>query len=271
MNKASVIISIYNNLHFLKLVLAGFENQSDKDFEIILADDGSGKDVIDEIKLLLSKFPVKIKHIWQEDAGFRKNKILNKAIGIAETDYLVFIDGDCIPHSKFIVGHLSNRERKYCLAGRRVNLSKKISDKLNYELVKDGFPEKKYFKLITDGLFGRSTYVEKGFYSENKFLLGLLHKKNRGLLGCNFSIYKDELLAVNGFDERYEGPSIGEDTDLQFRLELSGIKLKSITHSAVQYHLFHTYQERPPENLDLFYRLKKEKQAFTPFGIIKKS
>jgi hypothetical protein len=124
--------------------------------------------------------------------------------------------------------------------------------------------------LVKDGLFGKSVDVEKGLYLRNKFLLNLLNRKNRGLLGCNFSLYKEDLIKINGFDERYEAPSIGEDSDVQFRLELSGVKIKSINHASVQYHLFHDLQKRSTRNLDLFEEIKQQKVAFTPFGISEK-
>ena len=101
--------------------------------------------------------------------------------------------------------------------------------------------------LLEDALFGKSNYVEKGFYLENKFLRKTLNKKYRGLLGCNFSLYKQDILAINGFDERYEAPSIGEDSDIEFRLGLNGVKVKSLNQIAVQYHLYHKLQERVTE------------------------
>jgi len=121
--------------------------------------------------------------------------------------------------------------------------------------------------MIEDGLFGKSDYVERGFYVENKFLRKFLNKKKRGLLGCNFSLFKKDMLAINGFDERYELPSIGEDSDVQFRLELNGVEIKSLNNIAVQYHLFHKLQDRPQKNLDLFAKIKESGLAFTPFGI----
>ena len=115
------------------------------------------------------------------------------------------------------------------------------------------------------------TDVEKGFYLQNKFLRKTLNKKYRGLLGCNFSLYKKDILAINGFDERYEAPSIGEDSDVEFRLSLNGVNVKSLNHIAVQYHLYHKLQERLKKNLDLFEDVKKDKLPFTKFGISKDS
>jgi glycosyltransferase involved in cell wall biosynthesis len=269
MNKATIIAAFYNKIEYLKLVLAGFERQTFKEFELIIADDGSTENVVAEINNIRTLYPFTIKHIWQEDRGFRKNKILNKAINEAKSDYLIFIDADCIPHRGFVEGHLNFSEKNISLTGRRVNLSQKITSILSEQKVRGGFLENTFLKQALGGIFGKSIDVEKGIYFRNKFLLNLFNKKSRGILGCNFSLFKNDLIKINGFDERYEAPSIGEDSDVQFRLELSGVKIKSINHAAVQYHLYHKLQERPQSNLALFEEVQKNKLAFTPFGLTK--
>lgn len=267
MLKASVIISFYNRIDYLKYVLAGFERQSFRDFEIIIADDGSNENVVEELEKISIKISYPLTHVWHEDKGFRKNKILNRAITSSNTDYLIFIDGDCIPHKEFVNEHLINSYMGKCLTGRRVNLSEKITEDLSVEKIKNGYLENKTFKLIVDGLWGKSDNVERGFYIKNKFLRRILNKKKRGMLGCNFSVHKRDLLAINGFDERYELPSIGEDSDVQYRLELLKVEVVSLGNIAVQYHLYHKLQERPQENLDLFAEIKKSALFYTPFGI----
>lgn len=269
MVKTSVIAAFYNNLHYLKLVLAGFERQTEMEFEFIIADDGSKEEVVKEIESIASNYSFRIKHVWHPDKGFRKNKILNQAILASETDYLIFIDSDCVPHAKFVEEHLKERLQNTVCTGRRVNLSQKITNLLTEDKIKEGFLESNNPLLLEDALFGKSNYVEKGFYFENKFLRKILNKKYRGLLGCNFSLYKRNMLAINGFDERYEAPSIGEDSDIEFRLGLTGVKVKSLNHIAVQYHLYHKMQKRLQKNLDLFNEVKNSNLAYTPFGLIK--
>lgn len=269
MIKTSVIAAFYNNIQYLKLVLAGFERQSKKDFELIIADDGSNQEVVKEIEAISSNYSFRIKHVWHPDKGFRKNKILNQAILASETDYLIFIDSDCVPHSRFVEEHLNERSENTVCTGRRVNLSQKITDFLTEEKIRDGFLESNNILLLEDALFGKSNYVEKGIYIKNKYLRKLLNKKYRGLLGCNFSLYKKDIITINGFDERYEAPSIGEDSDVEFRLALNGVKVKSLNHIAVQYHLYHKLQERLQKNLELFENIKKSQISFTSFGLIK--
>jgi glycosyltransferase involved in cell wall biosynthesis len=267
MPKASVIISFYNRIDYLKFVFAGFERQTFRDIEIIIADDGSKEEIVKEIEKLSLKVSFPFIHLWHEDKGFRKNKILNRAITEAKSDYLIFIDGDCVPHREFIREHYDNKNENKCLTGRRVNLSEKFTKNLNEEDIKNGYLENSLHLMIGDGLFGKSDYVERGFYVQNKFLRNYLNKKKRGLLGCNFSIHKKDMIAINGFDERYELPSIGEDSDVQYRLELNNVKIESLNNIAVQYHLYHKLQERPRKNLDLFAKIKESGQFYTPFGI----
>ncbi len=265
----SVIISFYNRIDYLKLVLAGLERQSFPFFEIIIADDGSDLKIVSEIEQLSRKVSFKLTHLWQEKKGFRKNKILNKSIIASNREYIIFIDGDCVPHPQFVKEHFENREEGFCITGRRVNLSKKYTELLTPENINNGFIEHEKIKLIFDGIFGESFDVEKGLYLKNEFLRDFFNKKRRGLLGCNFSIYKEDLLRINGFDERYEAPSIGEDTDIQFRLERIGIRIKSLNNIAVQYHLYHKLQERPQKNIELFNKLKIAGKYYTPYGIKK--
>ncbi len=107
----------------------------------------------------------------------------------------------------------------------------------------------------------------KGIRLENPLLKGWAHLKSRGLVGCNYSIHKQDLLAINGFDTRYNGPGIGEDTDVEFRLRLAGIEVQPFTHLGVQYHLYHPLLERPSENANIFSMVQIQKKACTDFGI----
>ncbi len=263
----SLIISFYKRIDYLKLLLAALEKQTFKDFEVIIADDGSDIAVVQEIQRISRNTPSPVTHVWQEKLGFRKNKILNTAIKTSVSDYLIFIDGDCIPHTEFIKEHIKYRKKGICLTGRRVNLSRAITERLTPEKIRDGYLENIILRLIADSIFGNSSHAEKAFYIKTNFLRNFINKKKRGLLGCNFSIHKKDILGINGFDERYEAPSIGEDSDVQYRLELTGVEIKSLNNIAVQYHLYHELQPRLQTNLDLFEQVKSSKEAFTHYGI----
>ncbi len=268
--ESSVIISIYNNFKFFNFVLAGFERQTNKNFEIIIADDGSKKEVVDKIHQYINQSEMKIKHVWHEDEGWQKNKILNKAIQASETDYIIFVDGDCIPHKNFVQEHLINKADNTILAGRRSNLSKFISDKLTYNNIRTGILEKRFalLGLVLKSIIGGS-HLENAVFFKSRYLRKKINKKDKGVLGSNFSLHKSDILEINGFDERYVKPAVGEDTDIEYRLRNAGKKVKSVKHLAIQYHLFHKKLERDKANMEYLNQVTKNKTTFTPYGINK--
>ncbi len=271
MPEASVIISFYNNVKFLSMLLAGLEQQSCQDFEVIIADDGSNEQALKELKTLINNSKLSIKHIWHEDIGFRKTTILNQAIRTSNSDYLIFIDMDCIPHPEFVFEHLKNAQKGHFLTGRRVMLSKRFCQHLDSEKIKKGYIQKHFFQLVFDSFLGQSKHIEKGIYIRSPWLRKQINNKERGLLGCNFSIFKDDLIAVNGFDERYHVAGVGEDTDIDYRLRLAGFKIKTLQNIAIQYHLYHKLLPRSDNNHALFKQVKKGRSAFTPYGLKQKN
>lgn len=266
----SLIISFYNKIDYLRRILAALERQTFKDFEVIIADDGSTTEVVEAIAEIRRKSPIPIQHVWHEDIGFRKTTILNKAIVSSRGDYLIFIDGDCIPHHRFVEEHYQNREASVVLAGRRANISKKLADLLTEENIRAGIMEKGFvWKVLLDGIFGKSTHTIKGAFVANGHLRRFLNRKVTGVLGSNFSIHKKDMLAINGFDERYKAPAVGEDTDIEARLRWNNVKVRMIKNMAVQFHFDHPKLKRSQVNEDIFKEVLREKKAFTPFGINK--
>ncbi len=269
MPSVSIIIAFYNRIDYLNLVFASLERQINDDFEVIIADDGSEEIVKKQVAKLCHSATFSTQYIWQEDIGFRKNRILNRAITAAKSPYLIFIDGDCILHKNFIQEHYQNRRKNVCLTGRRVNLSHKISCRLTPQRVKNGYLETHFFQILFDSIWGKSRYVEKGWYVSNPSIRRLLNKKDRTMLGCNFSLRKTDILDVNGFDERYKLPSIGEDTDIEFRLRLNNTRICTLNNIAIQYHLFHPQQPRSYENVSLYHAVKAAGLSYTLYGINK--
>lgn len=267
---ATLIISFYNNFPFLKLVFGGLERQTVNNFEIIIADDGSNEECKRKILEYDMNSTLNIKHQWHKDKGWRKNRILNQAIVASKANYLIFTDGDCIPHRAFIEEHIRNRKNKTALAGRRVNLSEKVSSMLNYENVKNGCLEKRLIPTMVWGnIRGRGNRIENGIYFRSTIIRKKINKKDRGILGSNFSLFKKDIVNINGFDERYRSPAVGEDTDIEYRLRHNGIMIKSIKHLSIQYHLFHDKLHRSDENLEILKQTMEKKIVYTPFGINK--
>ncbi len=237
--KITLVISVYNKPDVLRLVLAACARQSFPDFEIIVADDGSGTAVRDVVAAALRSSPTPIVHLWHEDRGWRKNVILNSAILASRGSQLVFIDGDCIPSRHFLHDHWEEREDRRVLLGRRVETSERWSTGLTLQRVESGEFEHLGLPEIHDGLTGRSLRVEDGIRMPGRFLRRVLLRNVSGMLGSNFSVAREELVAINGFDELYDGPGCGEDSDVQFRLSLNGVSGKSLRNLAIQYHVWH--------------------------------
>lgn len=239
--KVTLIIPFYNGLDWLEMIFVALGKQTFKDFEVIVADDGSREEVVRRLKELMAVQPFPVIHLWQEDEGFRKNLMLNKCVVRSQADYLVFLDGDCIPHRKFVEEHYRMRREGYALAGRRVDLPARISEKMSCGRV-------------------AAPHFERRF----------LRQRYAGIIGCNFSISKSDLLKANGFDERYVNPGTGEDTDLEDRLGRLGIRPLVMNHCMVVYHKHHKRLDYFNEPNRLLYQENTRNQVGrTPYGIVK--
>jgi glycosyltransferase involved in cell wall biosynthesis len=269
--QASLIISFYKKIDWLKLVLAALEKQSLSEFEIIIADDGSPTDVVKEITMIQEQSSLTIRHVWHPDEGFTKTIILNKAVIAASASYIIFIDGDCVPHKDFIYDHVRLRQVNTVLAGRRVYLSQKLSASITTHAIKNGILEKGFLRtLFMDKLRGETRHPEKGIHINNRYINMALGSE-KGLLGCNFSVSKDLILKVNGFDERYKHPGVGEDSEIEYRWLKMGVKIFAPRFALVQYHLWHPLLSRAnkSDNMQLYTSMQKEGYIYTPYGIHK--
>lgn len=265
--RCSLIISVYNKLDYFLLVLAGLERQSVKEFEIIVADDGSKVEFVAGAKAALKKAGFAYQYIWRADDGWNKNEVLNKSVAAARGERIIIIDGDCIPHRHFIYWHLKLGGPKIILSGRRVNLNPTPTKWLTPERVRSGVLEWGYLFFWPWQIWGYYTLYFKGWYLP--FLDKIVNRGKRRLLGCNMSMQKSDLLSINGFDERYRGPGTGEDSDIDFRLKLIGCTSRGLANLAVQYHLYHKELKRPNQNEAIFEEVKASGQAYTPYGIVK--
>lgn len=266
----SVIISTYNNPKWLEKVLWSFDQQLFKDFEVVIADDGSTeetKQLIERIKVDLN-FP--IQHIWHEDNGFQKTVILNKATVASKGDYLVYTDGDCMARADFLSVHNSRRERGYFLSGGYFKLPMNISELISEEDINT----QRCFDinwLKSNGLkssFKNNKITARGF--KQKFL-NFITPTKATWNGHNSSCWKDDIMKANGYDERMQYG--GEDRELGERLFNMGIKSKQIRYSAICLHLDHSRGYVQPEMIEKNNRIrkttKKEKITKTSFGIEK--
>lgn len=238
----SILLATYNWPEALKLCLESLATQTDRDFEIIIADDGSTEDtraLIESIKVL---HPISITHLWQEDQGFRKTQILNQAIAAARGDYLIFLDGDCIVQPDFVERHRALAQQGYLVTGSRVLLDERLTKQLL------SWP-KWDFKIFANHLLSYRLSGGINKYWPLKIKLGNSSWRDykkfvwRRIKGCNMACWKADAKAINGFDESMTGWG-HEDADFVFRLQRHQIKRKSGSWSTEVFHLFHKIHDR---------------------------
>ncbi|NDD90544.1 glycosyltransferase [bacterium] len=265
--RASLFVTTYEMPQHLRLVLAGLERQSTTEFELILCDDGSSEETGKIISEFKSTAPFPVLHVWQEHHGFRKCKILNEGLRQSCGETLIFLDGDCVPHRDYVRDHLEQQESGFYLAGRRVELGKKISSTLKPQQIRNGFFDFPRPSLIWSALTGDSEFIQRSVRVTNPLLREKLGMgRVADLKGCNYSVARKDLLAINGFDEDYEGYG-REDTDVEIRLQNLGLKIKSLKGLALQFHVWHPRREFTPKNDNRLEELQKSGRITCGHGL----
>lgn len=271
----TVIISVYKDVEALKLVLDALNTQSYSDFDILISEDCQS----DEMKTFLEayKSKISISHISQKDEGWKKNIALNNAIRESKGDYLIFLDGDIVPYKNFVENHRLMAEENRFLSGRRAEIGPFFTTLIRKRILSYRLLEKLYLffylflaidrgKHLEEGLYlGIDTYLEKKLNGKKK--------KKMMLVGCNFSCWKKDLELINGFDEDYKGPSVGEDVDLAWRFNHFGITYKSVRYIANTFHLYHgrNWGGAWEENHKIMKQKKEEKAFRCKNGLVKEN
>ncbi|WP_192877938.1 glycosyltransferase family 2 protein [Fastidiosibacter lacustris] len=257
----SVIVSTYNWPAALRLVLLALNNQTDRNFEVIIVDDGSTEDtekMIDAFKPT-AKFP--LKHLWQEDEGFRLSRARNLGIKNAKGAYIIFLDGDCIARPNFVSNHRILAQQGYYVAGNRVLLSQPYSQRLLVEQ-QDISPKWLSFWLIQrlrKRINRWHTLFTFNLNSRFRYKNITAWKKAKG---CNMAFWHQNLLDVSGFEEKISGWGY-EDSDLMIRLINKGVKRKSGYFATTVLHLWHKEADRSqePNNLKLLNEIKNSQRT----------
>ena len=266
----SVIISTYNSPEWLQKVLWGFECQSSRNFEIVIADDGSGEATRQVIDTFRDKTGMKIIHVWHADDGFQKSAILNKAITSSTGDYLIFTDGDCIPRKDFVDTHVRFAESGRFLSGGYFMLPMPTSKTINEEDIRSGraFDIK---WLESNGLPSTFKSLKLTARGWRQAFLNFITTTRPTWNGHNASGWKKDILAVNGFNEEMKYG--GQDRELGERLENAGIRGKQIRYSAICIHLDHKRGYKTEEsirfNKAVRANTRRNKLTWTPAGIVK--
>lgn len=272
--KTSVIVPTYNRPQELELCLRSLSTQSILPDEVLIADDGSRGETRNSIEQFSQSpaCPFPVKHIWQEDNGFRKPRILNETVRNSTGDYLLFLDGDCLAHRDWLKNHLLFAAPKTMLGGKRVDLGQKLSRKLleEHRLLNHFNIELVWDSITSDTRKAEEALVIKFPILRNLFKSDLI--SDDGIWGCNFSVFKELFYAINGCDEDFKDGSI-EDNDLGIRVLNSGGKLLSVRHMANVFHLWHKSSwsftnEKYQHNLSILSRRIRNKESRCRNGLI---
>ena len=226
--KISLLIAYYKNSAALALILQALARQTYHNFEVVIAEDDHNPETVAYLQTAVAQFAFEIIHVRQtEDVGFRKNQILNKAVLAATGNYLVLIDGDCVPHPRFLATYATCARPREALFGRRVMVSETLTTKL--------------LQTQNLGLLSLASLWQHGSRKLKYalYLPWLNYTNQTGMWGCNWGIAKQDLLAINGFDEDYIRAGVGEDVDVSWRLVTNGIIFRSVRFAAIVYHLHH--------------------------------
>lgn len=231
--KCSLVTPTYNWPEALELLLLSITKQRVLPDEVIVADDGSKEETRLLIERFQKSFPVPLIHIWHEDNGNQKPKIMNKAIAKAKYDYIIEIDGDIIMHPNFVEDHLNYAEKGVYLFGSRVNIQKNILETIFKEKIT-------YFHFFSKEIKKRGRTLRIPFFMN---FVKLVDKRSSKLRGCNMSFWKEDFIKVNGFNEGLLGWGI-DDSEMIQRLHNIGIRGKRLKNVGIAYHIYHKEQDK---------------------------
>jgi len=243
----SVIVATYNREDALAAVLRSLSRQTDRDFELLVADDGSGTATARVITEWAARLPVPLKHVWHPDRGFRLAEIRNRAIRASEGHYCVFLDGDCIARPDFVAAHRRLAEPGWFVTGNRILLSRELTERI----LRHGLEPEQW---------GFANWItERAHRNVNRFAplldlhLGALRKLHRrqwrGARGSNMGFWRADIDRVDGFDAAFSGWG-REDSDIFIRLMRAGVLRKDGRFATGVLHLWHPEADRArlPDN-----------------------
>lgn len=234
--RVSVIITTYNQPEQLEKVMWGYAGQRGADFELIVADDGSGVATTDVIDRVAAATGLDVLHVWHDDRGFRKTEILNRAIIAARNEYLVFSDGDCIPRDDFIAAHARLARPGCFLSGGYIKLSRDVSAGITVDDIRSGNAMNPKMLKANGWHPGRRALR----LARNPLLasfMDIVTPTRRTWNGHNSSAWREAIITANGFD--LDMGYGGLDRALGERLVNAGVTGKQVRHRTPCLHLYH--------------------------------
>ncbi len=261
--RVSVLVSTYNRVDALEVCLRSLIRQSVQPAEIIIGDDGSDEETRQAIERMKTETKIPIIHVWHEDNGFRLAMMRNKSIAASTGDYIIEVDGDVFMHPRFVEDHLREAAPGCYLKGGRTNLGKALTERIcrGRRPMKIGF--------FTGDIESKAENSIRCPWLAH--WLAPRYRKNRSsALGCNMSFYRKDIVAVNGYDEYYEGWG-GEDGDLGCRLQMYGLKKRYLKFSGIVYHLWHEdkYMYNKEKNFQHSFECEERGKAYCDNGLDK--
>jgi glycosyltransferase involved in cell wall biosynthesis len=237
----SVIVTTYNREDALDAVLSTLSRQSDRGFEVVIADDGSRPMTAAVVEHWRTRLGVQLSHVWQLNCGFRAAEIRNRAILACRGDYCIFLDGDCIVPPDFVATHRKLAEPGWFVTGNRVLLSAALTEAVLREHLQ---PE----------TWGASAWIGQRLRGGVNRLAALLRlplgplrklqaRRWRGARSCNLAVWRSDLERVDGFDASFTGWG-REDSDLLIRLLRCGLRRKDGRFATGVIQLWHAQHDR---------------------------
>ena len=254
--KISFIVLTYNRTDALLAVLRSLARQCGTDHEVLVADDGSSAAQVDMLRQNCPVFNCAIRHVWHADTGFTAAAARNLGAYHAQGEYLVFLDGDCVPGPSFVKAQTRLAERACFVNGSRVLLSEHLTQRVvsqTIDLLDESwvFWTLARFKCDSNKLLHMLGWPMSWFRVQKGF-------RWKGIRSCNLAVWRNDFLAVNGFDETFEGWG-HEDADLVLRLSHAGIQRKNGFWATEVYHLWHPEQQRHQESINRLKVLERMK------------
>jgi len=238
----SVVVTTYNRPDALRAVLASLAAQTDKAFEVLVADDGSRQETAAAVAEMGVSFPVPLVHLWQSDDGFRAAAARNLAVAASRGEYLVFVDGDCVLRPDFVARHRALAEPAWFVAGNRVLLSENFTKKVLQSpmIVLHGDSRLSWLGRRFSGVINR--WLPLCFVPGNGWRKRQ-PQRWQGARTCNLAMWRADFDAINGFDEAFQGWG-HEDADLAIRLLHAGVQRKDGRFATAVLHLWHRENDR---------------------------
>jgi glycosyltransferase involved in cell wall biosynthesis len=244
----SVIVSTYNRPDALAVVLEGLLAQTDRRFEIIVADDGSTEETRKVVASFQQRQPAgpRLLHAWHTDTGFRLSAVRNLGVHVASGDYLIFLDGDCVPQTNFVSRHRELAEPGYMVSGSRVLLSQRLTAHF-LAAAEPAVHEKSLGYWLAQRLSGNINKFLPLLSFGDSAMRHYSEVKWQRIKGCNLGMWRSDYARVNGCDETFVGWG-HEDADLVLRLARSGVKRKGGAFATEVFHLWHRENARATES-----------------------